>query len=48
MEVQFKVLYDELREDGSRLSDGIIRDIQRRFGNEAVWEKYDGGWRVMA
>ncbi len=48
VEIRLEVLYDEINQDNSRVSDGIIRDIQRRLGNETVWEKYNNGWRAMA
>jgi hypothetical protein len=47
MEVRVEILYDELGNDGSRRSDELLRDIQRRMGSDAVWEKYHDGWRVV-
>lgn len=46
MEINFELKYDEHSEDGSRLSDGIVRDLSRRFP-DAVWEKYRAGWRIV-
>ena len=46
MEIKLAVTYDELSEDGSRLSDGIVRDFSRRFP-DAVWERYDAGWKIV-
>ena len=46
MEIELKLKYDELADDGSRLSDGIVRDFSRRFP-DAVWERYHGGWRIV-
>jgi hypothetical protein len=48
MEVRINILYDEMNEDGTRAGDEIIRDIQRRMGDQTVWEKYKSGWRAIS
>ncbi len=46
MNIKLKIEYDELDpENGARLSDGLLRDVARRFPN-AVWEKYNAGWKI--
>ena len=47
MEVRLEILYDEISLDGTRFGDEIIRDIQRRLGVDARWERYHDGWRVF-
>lgn len=46
MEIIFGVKYDELNEDLSRASDGIVRYLSRSFPN-AIWEKEDGLWKLL-
>lgn len=46
MEIKLELKYDELSEDGTRLSDGLVREMSRRFP-DAVWEKYQAGWRIV-
>jgi hypothetical protein len=46
MELRVEILYDDIQGSG-RKSDEILRDIQRRMGSEAVWEKYHDGWKVV-
>ncbi len=45
MEIKLAITYDELSEDGSRSSDGLVRAVAQRFP-DAVWERYNAGWRI--
>lgn len=46
MEIIFGVKYDELNEDMTRASDGIVRYLSRSFP-EATWKKEDGLWKLL-
>ncbi len=46
MEIKLELKYDELSEEGSRLSDGLVRDVARRFP-DAVWERDRSGWKIV-
>lgn len=46
MEIELKIRYDEFSPEGPRLSDGIVRDVSRRFP-DAVWERHHEGWRIV-
>jgi hypothetical protein len=46
MEIKLELKYDELSEDGARLSDNVLRDVARRFP-DAVWERCNAGWKII-
>jgi len=46
MELRLEIKYDELKDDHTRASDEVIRDLSRRFP-EAIWEKYKQGWKLL-
>lgn len=46
MEVKIEVKEDEINEDFSRGSDGIFRDLLKRFPN-GIWEKNGNGYKIL-
>ena len=48
MEIVIEVLNDDLDQDGSRTSDLLFRDIQKRLGKDSVWKRHANGWRISS
>jgi hypothetical protein len=45
MEIKIEVKYADIHSDFSRESDGVFRDIQKRFPN-GVWERSGLGYKI--